>query len=165
MNQLELFPQKKTEAKNKWQIFVDGASRNNPGLSGAGIFIKKDEKPFLQKSFFLNIKTNNEAEYLALLLGLFLIKDNLTKNDFLEIVSDSELLVKQIKGIYKVKKPELKELFNIVKLILNNIEFNINHVLREKNKKADELANEAIDKRSRIPDDLLSEIKSHGISI
>ena len=57
-----------------WKLFIDGASRNNPGRSGAGVYLLKNEKPVYQEGFYLGIKTNNEAEYLALLLGVFSCK-------------------------------------------------------------------------------------------
>src|SRR3990167_6956771 len=168
MFQLSLFAPKKQIpeiSKNRWQLFVDGASRNNPGIAGAGIFIKKNNDIYKKKSFFLNSKTNNEAEYLALILGILIVKEDLEKDDVLEIISDSELLVKQMKKSYRVKKPELQKLFNVVQNLLKDINFKINHVLRAHNKEADELANEAIDKRSKIPNDLLLELNSYDITI
>jgi ribonuclease HI len=168
MTQLDLFPKKKTtvaEINNKWQLYVDGASRNNPGLAGAGIFVKKNNQEFLKESFFLNLKTNNEAEYLALIFGLLIIEKYIDKDDSLEIASDSELLVKQITYEYRVKKPELKKFFDLVQNILKKLNFKIKHILRDQNQEADKLANEAIDKRSSIPQDLLLKVKSYGINI
>ncbi|OGB83255.1 hypothetical protein A3F66_03435 [candidate division TM6 bacterium RIFCSPHIGHO2_12_FULL_32_22] len=167
MTQLSLFPQKKiTDIENRWQLFVDGASRNNPGLAGAGVFVKKNNKPVATKAFFLNNKTNNEAEYLSLILGLLVVENaQFGEKDFLEIISDSELLVNQILGKYRVKKPELQKFFNLAKKILNKINYNIKHTLRENNKEADKLANEAIDKKSKISEDLLSQLDAYGITI
>ena|SRR3990167_9230141 len=167
MTQLSLFPKKEiTDIENRWQLFVDGASRNNPGLAGAGVFVKKNGTVVATKAFFLNNKTNNEAEYLSLILGLLTIKNaQFGEEDFLEIISDSNLVVNQILGKYRVKKPELQKLFNLAKKILEKINYNIKHTLRENNKEADRLANEAIDKKSKIPSNLLSELNTYGITI
>src|SRR5258707_15746433 len=109
MKQLELFgsssdnSEKVRSEKRHWKLFVDGASRNNPGPSGAGIYIVQDEQFFHEYGFYLGKKTNNQAEYLALLLGLFTLKKMVKKGDKVHVISDSLLLVQQIKGIYKVR--------------------------------------------------------------
>lgn len=148
-----------------WQIFVDGASRNNPGPSGAGIFIKKNDKVFLKKAFFLHKKTNNEAEYLALVLGLLLIAHQLAEHDVLEIISDSQLLINQLSGHYKVKKDELKKFHTAIKQIIPVKKLFLKHVLREYNKEADTLANEAIDKKVPVPAELIQQLSTYDIQI
>ena len=127
----------------KTSIYIDGGSRGNPGPSGAGIIIETNLKNH-NFSVPLGHKTNNFAEYAALLFALnkaigLNLKD-------LVIYSDSELLVRQMKGIYKVKSPNLKNSFEEVKklcLKFNSIEFI--HITRDKNKEADKLANLAMD--------------------
>src|SRR5579872_5661184 len=107
MKQLSILPEKPSAV---WMVHIDGASRNNPGKSGAGIFIKKDGQVVCQEGFYLGVKTNNQAEYYALLLGLFLLKQYATVHDTIWLASDSQLLVRQIQGMYKVKHAGLKPL-------------------------------------------------------
>ena len=145
MKQLSVF--NNLEKHSHWNLYIDGASRNNPGESGVGIFILKNDKKFLEHSFYLGIKTNNQAEYLALLLGLTLLKSYLNPEDRIEIISDSELLIKQINGQYAVKNHELKKLYQDVKHLLLNLNYKAIHVLRQNNKVADKLANKAIDEK------------------
>ena len=127
------------------QLFSDGASRGNPGHAGAGIAIQ-DEKgnELVGASQYLGQCTNNEAEYRALLFGLEKCAE--FGSGSLKIHLDSELIVKQIRGEYKVKHPNLKLLYQktIQKLSIF-ASFSITHVRREKNSRADELANRAID--------------------
>lgn len=137
---------------NKWTLYTDGASRNNPGLSGAGIYIEKNNKNFFKASCYLHTKTNNQAEYLALLLGLLYLKSYINAQDKVSIKIDSLLLVKQVLGEYKIKNLELKKLYNKVIQELKDIDYTIEHILRDKNKVADKLANEAIDKKAAIPE-------------
>ena len=102
MKQLSLFDDcvftvtKQTKKGLHWKLFVDGASRKNPGKAGAGIYLVKEDKSILKKGFYLGTKTNNQAEYLALILGIFYAKKYMAKNDMLTIFSDSELLVKHM---------------------------------------------------------------------
>lgn len=137
----------------KFELFIDGASRNNPGPAGAGIYLLKDNICILEKGFYLGSKTNNQAEYIALIIGLDLslqlIKPELN-NNILNIFSDSLLLVNQIKGIYKVKNPDLILLYQKSKNLLSACQYQITHVLREKNKFADKLANYGIDNKTCI---------------
>jgi len=127
-----------------YALYTDGASRGNPGKAGAGIVIlAPNGNIILQKGIYLGEKTNNEAEYLALLLGLkeayrLGIKD-------LFIYTDSQLIVNQMKGIYKLRAEHLKPLYEKVKQALSHFSYKILHINREKNKLADKLANLAID--------------------
>lgn len=141
---------------HKWELYVDGAARNNPGPAGAGIYITKDGEPFVQQGFYLGVKTNNQAEYLALLLGVYSAGLHMSKGDALTIKSDSELLVRQLNGVYKVKNPGLTQLYHGVRSYLQTLHYIIQHVPREQNKIADKLANMGIDKKIEVPQELLA---------
>jgi ribonuclease HI len=134
----------------KITIFTDGGSRNNPGMAGAGVFIMDEKGKELKKvKKFLGIQTNNWAEYEALIIGLETAKKLLgekTKSTEVEIKMDSELIVKQLNGQYRVKEPSLFQQFvkvNNLKINFPNISFN--HIPRAQNKEADKLANQAMD--------------------
>lgn len=168
--QLELFsdvqqPKIKKQESSHWKLFIDGAARNNPGPAGAGIYILKDNEMFTQQGFFLGPKTNNQAEYLALLLGLLLLKPLVQVGDKVHIVSDSQLLVRQIKGEYRVKNADLKLLHAAGLSFMQNMNARIFHVLRIDNANADSMANYGIDHHVIVPQDLKKELKQHGISI
>lgn len=121
----------------------DGASKGNPGLSGAGAVIYKNGKEIWSAAEFLGYKTNNQAEYQALVLGL---KGALVLGiTILSVFGDSLLVINQVNGIYKVKSESIFNLYEEVqslKLQFEYIEFN--HVYRDKNKRADELSNIAL---------------------
>jgi ribonuclease HI len=132
-------------------IYTDGGSRGNPGISGAGVFICDiDGEPLKEVSCFLGIKTNNFAEYSAILIGLTTLTElygEKTKKMAFEFRMDSELIQRQLTGVYKVKHPDMKIFFGKIQALRTthfpHIEFV--HVRREKNKDADRLANEAMD--------------------
>lgn len=126
--------------------FIDGGARGNPGPAGFGVFVQNAEgKVIAEISEFLGHQTNNYAEYSALLAALEYATDH--GHPVLHVVSDSELLVKQIRGEYKVKSPELKMLYDRAQALIPKLEhFEIRHVLREKNQNADRLANAAMDR-------------------
>lgn len=134
--------------------FCDGGARGNPGPSGYGVYIENEHGERLAElSQFLGIRTNNFAEYSGLLAALeFALRYDHPR---LRVISDSELMVKQIKGQYKVKSPDLRPLYEEAKRRIAGLElFEIQHVLRHKNKEADRLANEAMDAgmaRKRAP--------------
>jgi len=148
-----------------WKLFADGAARNNPGPAGVGIVIIKDGDLVEQHGFFVGSKTNNQAEYLALLIALIRIKQLLASGDVLLIISDSELLVRHLKGVYKVKNPALKPLFEAVQRLLVGLNYDIGHVLRHENKQADAQANRGIDQKKRVPEDILNVLQEYGISL
>ncbi|HDJ66537.1 MAG TPA: ribonuclease HI family protein [Nitrososphaeria archaeon] len=128
------------------KIFFDGSSHGNPGPSGIGIIILDELGRILVKfSKFIGFGTNNEAEYHALIEALRrAIHLNAEK---IELYSDSELVVKQVKGVYSVKDEKLKRLhLKCVELLKNFKEFEIKYIPRELNVEADRLANEAIAK-------------------
>lgn len=129
-------------------IFTDGGARGNPGPAGAGAAIYKGEKEIGHVSKFLGKQTNNWAEYEALVLALEAAKKVTKKGDSVTVKMDSELIVKQMKGEYKVKDPELKKKHARVReLIAESFpKITFVHVRRELNARADELANDAMDR-------------------
>ncbi|MDP3889488.1 MAG: ribonuclease HI family protein [bacterium] len=146
-------------------LFVDGASRNNPGPAGAGIYLLKDSEEVCKRGFYLGVKTNNQAEYYALIFGLFLLEEQLKPSDTVRIVSDSQLLVRQINGEYQVKKPELKPLHALAQQIVHACSAHVMHVLRTENKQADKMANIAIDKKLSIPPIFIERLAHHAITL
>lgn len=170
MSQLKLFntchptPPEPKVGGVRWMLFIDGASRKNPGIAGAGVYLLKDDMPTFKKGFFLGYKTNNQAEYLALLLGIFYAKEHFSKADALYVMSDSELLIKQMKGEYRVKNEPLKQLFDLAHHLLKGTAYTLCHVRRENNTEADALANVGIDKRGKVPDAFVALLLAHGIA-
>ena len=128
-------------------LYTDGASRGNPGLAGAGmVLLDADGQEIAAKSAYLGRCTNNVAEYKALLLGLELARQAGCAK--LAVYLDSELIVRQLNGIYKVKNAALKPLYEQARQLLQSFaEVSVTHVVRAKNKRADELANQGIDNR------------------
>ncbi len=127
-------------------IYTDGASRNNPGESGAGIYILRDGEPFERIAQYLGKTTNNIAEYTAAIIGLEHAAKVGAKK--VRLFADSELMVKQINGLYKVKNEGLKPLHTKVKGLIATIgSVEVQYIPREKNKEADALANRAIDEK------------------
>jgi ribonuclease HI len=124
----------------------DGGARGNPGPAGYGVAIEDESgRKVAQLSEYLGHQTNNFAEYQGLIAALEYAVEHGPKA--LKLISDSELLVRQIKGIYKVKNPTLKDLHaRAMELIAQLDWFSIGHALREHNREADRLANEAMDK-------------------
>jgi ribonuclease HI len=154
----------KKTASTSWQIFVDGASRGNPGDAGAGIYITHDADIVVAQGFYLGKRTNNQAEYIALILALALVKNRSDDQDttpFLAIYSDSELLIKQMKGAYKIKNPELIKLKAIIDALLQETAHSFKHVRRTYNHQADALANQGINEKTKIPLQLIQIIKRH----
>jgi probable phosphoglycerate mutase len=127
----------------------DGGSRGNPGPSGFGAVITDTRGETLAElSEFLGTRTNNFAEYSGLLAVLAWALE--TGHSRLKVVSDSELMVKQIQGKYKVNSPDLKQLWQEARNRIARLHgFEISHALRHKNKEADALANQAMDRGMR----------------
>lgn len=124
------------------KVYVDGASRGNPGPAGIGVVLRFNSETVRFKKFVGN-RTNNEAEYLALLEGLKLaVKINAKK---VRVFSDSELMVKQLRGEFEVKEARLSKLYSEVKELERLLDVDYFYIPRELNKLADKLANEAID--------------------
>jgi len=150
---------------NYWKLFIDGASKNNPGPAGAGIYILKNDTVFKKIGFWLGSKTNNQAEYLSLALGIYCLKKHVCKDDMVMIISDSQLLVRQMLGRYKVKNPVLRPLYQLSKQLLSGINYNIAHVLRHENKEADKMANVGVDKGKQVPKDFLDMLQGYDIQL
>jgi len=148
--QTSIFPDnKETSLNNPCYLYSDGASRGNPGEAGAGaVLIGSDGSELGTHSSYLGQCTNNVAEYRALLAGLELAEQSGCRT--LHIRLDSELIVQQIKGAYKVKNEQLKPLFDKVRSRLAKLkQWDIRHVPRRENARADELANRGIDNREQ----------------
>ena len=129
----------------RYQLYCDGASRSNPGDASIGISILLDGKEVHTISKKIGIATNNEAEYQALIDGLNYCVDNSIKE--IEVFLDSNLVVEQVNKNFKVKAGNLKVLNSKVDDLIQEFNFiQINHVYREENKRADQLANMALDK-------------------
>ncbi len=130
-------------------LYVDGASRGNPGKAGIGIVIKDREgRKVVEKGRYIGETTNNVAEYSALISGIQEVLRLGTKK--VRIFSDSQLLVRQLKGEYKVRKAHLQRLHSRVSRLLQGLEgYDIIYIPREENKEADRLANKAIDRLAR----------------
>ena len=129
----------------RYQLYCDGASRSNPGDASIGISILLDGKEVHTISKKIGIATNNEAEYQALIDGLNYCIDNSIKE--IEVFLDSNLVVEQVNKNFKVKAGNLKVLNSKVDDLIQEFNFiEINHVYREENKRADQLANMALDK-------------------
>lgn len=141
------------------QVFTDGASRGNPGQSGAGVFIKGLDED-ISVSIYLGEKTNNEAEYLALLAAvscLLQLQNKIGQNSQLnasELVfkMDSLLVVKQMSCEWKIKEARMQQLVDRVRKELDKLGLPVifKHIERERNQQADQLANLAIDLGSKI---------------
>jgi len=130
-----------------WIIaYCDGGSRGNPGPAGYGVYIQDSEGRVLAElSHYLGRRTNNFAEYSGLLAALEFAAAN--SHPRLRVISDSELMVKQMKGQYRVNNPGLRPLYEQARRLASDMEhFEIRHVLREKNRHADRLANLAMDR-------------------
>lgn len=127
-------------------IHVDGGARGNPGPAGYGAMVRDAAgNTVAELSEFIGIATNNVAEYRGLLAGLEYAKVNGAR--VVRVYSDSELIVKQIHGVYKVKSPDLKPIYDQARRLASGFpNFSIHHVPRERNADADRLANLAMDR-------------------
>jgi len=136
----------KTTPRHYLVAYSDGGARGNPGPSGYGVVIQDETgHKVASLSEYLGHQTNNFAEYQGLIAALEYAVTHDHKT--LKVVSDSELLVRQIKGIYKVKNATLRDLHARAKELIAQLEwFSIGHVLRGHNQEADRLANAAMDK-------------------
>jgi len=125
---------------------VDGGSRGNPGPAGYGVVIENQHgAPVAEISRYLGHRTNNFAEYSGLIAALAYVLEH--QHSALRVLSDSELMVRQMNGVYKVRSPELRPLYEEAKRLARQLQwFRIEHVRREHNAQADRLANEAMDR-------------------
>jgi ribonuclease HI len=129
-------------------VHVDGGSRGNPGPAAiAAVATRSDGELVAERAELIGPATNNVAEYRALLLGVELARELDAQE--VELVGDSELIVRQVRGEYKVKDAALRELHELVKEVLAGFErWSIRNVPREENARADSLVNEALDARA-----------------
>jgi ribonuclease HI len=146
MNQSFLFG-KPAQARKPFSIVanIDGGARGNPGPAAFGVVARNAKNEIVAEwGEYLGTQTNNVAEYSGLLAALdYAVRQ---KHTSLKILSDSELLVKQMRGEYKVKNPQLKDLFDRAQALKRKLEhFAIEHVRREQNREADRLVNKILD--------------------
>jgi ribonuclease HI len=128
---------------------IDGGARGNPGPAAYGVIVRDAKGEIIAElSDYLGIQTNNYAEYSGLLAALdFAVRE---KHPSLKVLSDSELLVRQMQGRYKVKSPGLIDLYDRARALVRKLEhFSIDHVLRQYNREADGLVNQVLDSRGR----------------
>lgn len=127
-----------------YELYFDGCSKGNPGFAGAGAVIYKNKEEIFARAYFVGKKeTNNTAEYSGLIVGLTEAAKRNIKN--ITVKGDSQLVIKQMKGQYKVKADNMKQLYETAKnleKLFDNIHYI--HVYREYNKRADELSNIAL---------------------
>jgi ribonuclease HI len=136
----------------KYVVHTDGAARGNPGPAAIGVVVQDETgRVVYEASRCLGVSTNNEAEYLALIAALEYMKD--LRAASVEFFLDSELVVRQLEGRYRVKEPRLQTLHGRATMLLNAVRnYSFTHVPREKNARADELANEALDALGEPPE-------------
>jgi len=141
-----LFESRENPPQHYLVAHSDGGARGNPGPAGYGVVIKDESgRKVAALSEYLGHQTNNFAEYQGLIAALEYALEHGPKA--LKVISDSELLVRQIKGIYKVKNAILQDLHARAKELIAQLDwFSIGHALREHNQEADRLANEAMDR-------------------
>lgn len=150
------------------KLFVDGASRGNPGASGVGIFCYNAEgTAVIESGFFTGSQTCNQAEYTALVYAFFYLSTKLTPGQqhhyHVSVTADSLLLVNQMRGAWKIKDPTLKILWGLAKSLSQGFSCSFGHVLREYNSKADALANLGVDTKKRFPQNFLTYLAQHSI--
>jgi ribonuclease HI len=158
MSQGSLFPQKpapKGPSHDKAPVApaiianIDGGARGNPGPAAYGVVVRSAKGEVIAElSEYLGLQTNNFAEYSALLAALeYAVRE---KHPSLKVISDSELMVRQMNGQYKVSNPALRELYMRAQSLVRKLEkFSIEHVLRAQNKDADRLVNKVLDDRAK----------------
>lgn len=132
-------------------VFTDGASRGNPGNSAIGIAVyDSNNMPAVEFKKFIGTGTNNSAEYRALIESIEIIKRLKIEFEMINFYCDSELVVKQVRGEYRIKNSDMIELSQEFFKGLNNLQkkYTITHITRDKNKTADMLANKALDELS-----------------
>ncbi len=146
-----LFPSDaRPESEERARIaHIDGGARGNPGPAGYGVLLEDEHgKQVAQLSRYLGHHTNNYAEYCGLLAALEYALQHGYR--MLQVLSDSELLVRQIKGIYKVRNPGLLPLYERARQMIRQFDwFTVEHVRREQNRDADRLANLAMDQGTK----------------
>lgn len=130
------------------KVFCDGGSRGNPGYAASGVvFTTKNDKIIATFSRYLGVATNNQAEYDAVVLAL----EELVNYSFnkIEFYLDSELVVKQLKGEYKVKNANLLPIYQNISARLQRLNHTLSHIRREYNKLADQAVNDCLDAQAK----------------
>jgi ribonuclease HI len=128
---------------------IDGGARGNPGPAACAVVVRNEKSEVIAEwGEYLGVQTNNVAEYSGLLAALdYAVRE---KYPSFKVLSDSELLVRQMRGVYKVKNPQLRELFDRAQTLARKIEhFGIEYVPREQNREADRLVNKILDSQAR----------------
>lgn len=147
MKQASLFSSKTPAKAFEVVANIDGGARGNPGPAAYGVVIRNPKGEILEElAEYLGIQTNNYAEYSGLVAVLeYAVNHRIAS---LKILSDSELLVRQMRGQYKVSNPVLREFYQKAQTLIRKMEHvSIEHVMREKNKEADRLVNQVLDSR------------------
>jgi ribonuclease HI len=134
-------------ADDTLRAWIDGGARGNPGPAGYGVLLENGRGRAVRRCWgFLDRATNNVAEYNGLILALE--QAIALGKRHLEVYTDSELMQRQLTGVYKVRQPHLRELFGRASQLISRLDgFRIEHVRREQNREADRLANRAMDER------------------
>lgn len=131
------------------EVFTDGGSRGNPGPGASAFVVYKDGIKLFENSYFLRNTTNNIAEYFALLMAVDWLTKHLDKEEGFDyrFFLDSDLIVKQLTGVYKIKNKTLKKIAIKIKSLLPLLgtNYSFKHIIREKNTEADLLVNEKMD--------------------
>lgn len=129
------------------EIYTDGGSRGNPGLAACAFVVYENDQIIFERSLFLGTTTNNVAEYSGVLNAIEWCL-GLSAKCQIEFYLDSELVVKQMKGEYRIKDAKLEKLFNKIQFQISNFKFQIvwHHVPRAQNSRADFLVNQELDK-------------------
>jgi len=138
----------------KITIYTDGGARGNPGPAAIGVVIKKEGQTLKKYFQFIGEATNNQAEYEAVIFALKKVKllfgRKKAKTMALEVYTDSELMARQLNHQYKIKEEDLQPLFlKVWNLILDFRQVSFKHILRQQNKEADRLVNQALDKEEK----------------
>jgi ribonuclease HI len=129
-------------------MYIDGAARGNPGPAAYAVILTRPGQPVIEEADTIGTATNNVAEYTALIQGLELAAELGVRK--LDVFSDSELLVRQMNGEYRVKNPDLLDLYQEAKRLAGGFEkVTLKHVRREQNARADAIGNEALDGQPR----------------
>ncbi len=132
------------------KIFSDGGSRGNPGPAGVGVVIQNDDQ-IHEIAEYIGEATNNQAEYTAVIHALEWVEKNIKEDAEIQFFLDSQLVVEQLNGNYKMKNEGLKPLFWQIRELIVKLggKVSFQHVLREKNKEADKLVNLVLDKHMK----------------
>lgn len=154
-----------TEEQSVLKVYIDGAARNNPGPSGSGICLMRGKKILFEQGFFVGTRTNNQAEYLGLLIASYFVKEYAKNHEKILIYSDSQLLVRQMSGVYKVRDPFLKKMQLVAYELLQLYHVTFCHIYREHNTRADLMANRGIDKSIPLPKKFVDLMQHYEINI